>query len=92
MEPAKQLLWRELLLGDVAAPEPPSFFVTRPTCAAFQRGAPGFVVLDHLLTAKGLQSGPEAQGGRFAEAPGNRGNSRLRGQFLPVSQGFLPLV
>jgi len=69
MEPAKQLLWRELLLWDVAAPEPPSFFVTRPTCAAFQRGAPGCVVLDHLLTAKGLQSGPEAQGGRFAEAP-----------------------
>ena len=58
MDSAKQLLWRELLLGDVAAPEPPSFFVPRRACAAFQRGAPVFVVLGHLLRAKDLQSGP----------------------------------
>ena len=66
MESAKHLgLWREAL-PDVVVPRA-SFFVSLPSCVAFRRGAPAFVVLGQLFPAKGLQSGPGAQGERFAE-------------------------
>jgi len=66
MDSAKQLPWRELLAGDVPAPEPPSFSVSPRSCVAFQRGVPEFAGLDHLLTAKGLRSDLEARGEYFA--------------------------
>src|SRR5438552_1894205 len=66
MDSAKQLPWRELLAGDVPAPEPPSFSVSHRSCVAFQRGVPEFAVLDHLFPARGLPSALEARGEYFA--------------------------
>src|SRR6266550_5567370 len=65
---AKQLvLWEEPLPGYVVTREP-SFFAPLPSCAAFQRGAPEFVVLVQFLAVRDLPLGPLAQEEPSAEA------------------------
>ena len=65
---AKQLvLWEEQLPGYVVTREP-SFFAPLPSCAAFQRGAPEFVVLVQFLAVRDLPLGPLAQEEPSAEA------------------------
>ena len=58
MDSANQLgLWQESL-PDVVTREL-SFFVFLPSCVAFRRGAPAFVVLVQFLPGWDLPSGPE---------------------------------
>ena len=45
MASATLLRGRELLPADVVRRELPSFFVSLPSCAVFQRAVPAFVVL-----------------------------------------------
>jgi len=50
-------------------PPEPSFFAPLPSCAAFQQGAPEFVVLVQFLAVRDLPLGPLAQEELSAEAP-----------------------
>src|SRR4030095_10524594 len=49
MDSPKHLRWRELLRADAVTPGRPSFFVSLPSSAAFQRVAPAFAVLGQFL-------------------------------------------
>src|SRR5215471_3861024 len=89
---AKQLPRRELfpkdLLGDVTAPEPPSFSVFLRSCVVFLRGVPEFAVRDRLLLAKGLRSALEAQEEYFAEVERElSGEPWQRSASRPISPG-----